>query len=116
VYVPDLRKVLVLGAVLRQGYTPYEAGRGVMDYLGLDGGFGPQPRLDAAVLVRPLPNGATETVRLDLSGLSSGRLPQGVTVAPGDMIYIPARTEKRSLWSAITDFLFSLRVVQDLTD
>ena len=108
VYVPEIGKISLLGAFAHAGLVDYDPKRSFMEYLAY-GGLAPAnaARLNEGIVLRPRPDGTYETVKFDISRLQSGQVPEPIKLMPGDMIFIPTKTPKTSLWSQIRDTLFT---------
>jgi polysaccharide biosynthesis/export protein len=110
VYVPDLQKIILLGAFGRVGAYDFDPKYSIMDYIAMAGGVG-NAYEDRGLLIRPLPDGTTETVRLDISKLKSGQLPEKVKLRPGDILYWPPRENKRDWQSTVRDLLYTVGAI-----
>lgn len=113
VYVPDSQTVLVIGAFARSGPQPYDPKLTLMDYIARAGGV-IQGHGELGTLLRPLTDGTTEMVRLDLGRLHLGVVPEPVVIKPGDIIYVPIKAPKRDLWDKLRDFIVTLGAVDSL--
>ncbi len=98
--LPYEENVYVLGAVNTAGAFEYSATSGPFDYLSLAAGPTPDAHLRFAVIFRsprdlsaPLEEG--EIIRCDLiESLLTGVSPAGVTMEPGDVLYIPDKGDE----------------------
>lgn len=109
VFVPDLGKVALLGAFARAGLIDYDPKLSLLQYIAL-GGLAPATNaaLDRGMLIRTRPDGTVETVKLDLSRLAQGIVPEDVKVKPGDVIYVEPRNAKGSLWDQVREAIWTL--------
>lgn len=115
IFVPDSGKVAVLGAFLKSGLIDYDPKKSLMQYLA-EAGLAPasQAYLDRGVLIRARPDGTTETVKLDLSRLWQGIVPEPVKVLPGDIIFFQPKSEKKSLWEQVQQLLWTAGSIRGL--
>jgi polysaccharide export outer membrane protein len=113
VFVPDSERVLVIGAFHRPGHQAYDPKFTLMDYVGQAGGVA-SGYANQGALVRTKPDGTTEMIRLDLSRIQLGVLPEPVKVKPGDIIYVPVREAKVSIWDKLRDFIVTIGAIRSL--
>ncbi len=107
VYVPDLGKVYLLGA-LRMGSRalpcPRE-GLGLLDALVAAGGLAPNANGEDIHIVRPRPDGTTEHIRVGMSMIKRGTLPGDITLRPGDVVYVGYKGRPFS-WRELRDMIW----------
>ena len=109
VFVPDLGKVALLGAFTRAGLVDYDPKLSLLQYIALGGLTAPgTAALDRGVLIRTRSDGTVETVKLDLSKLAKGIVPEDVKVKPGDIIYVEPKVPGKSLWEQVQTVLWTV--------
>jgi hypothetical protein len=109
VYVPDVGKVALVGAFVHSGLVDFDPKLSLMQYIA-EGGVGSAETtiLQKGILIRPHSDGTYETVKLDLSRLTDGIVPEPVKIKPGDIIYFePKGAEKKSLWDIFSQVLWT---------
>lgn len=108
IFVPDLGKVALLGAFVRGGLFDYDPKLSLMQYIA-QAGLAPasQAYLNRGVLIRTRSDGTTEMIKLDLSQLWKGIVPEPVKLQPGDIIFFEPRSEKKSLWEQVQQLLWT---------
>lgn len=117
IYVPDVGKVALLGAFARPGLVDYDSRLTLMQYIATGGMLPPQQaRVAQGVLVRTRPDGTYETVKLDLSRLKDGIVPEPVKIKPGDVIYFEPAGQKKSLWEQVREILWTVGSLSSLLD
>lgn len=116
IFVPDVGKIALLGAFSRAGLVDYDPKLTLLDYVTLGGLAGPQSaHLESGILIRTRPDGTHETVKLDISQLQRGIMPEPVKVKPGDVIYFQAKGEKaKGLWESLREILWTVGSLRGL--
>lgn len=90
------KSYVMLGAVARTGFFPWDENTRLADALARSGGLSPNAVADRVALVRRTPDGGTPTVL----EIDARKLLQGENEAanwklqPGDTVYVPLREEK----------------------
>jgi polysaccharide export outer membrane protein len=109
VYVPDLQKVYVLGAVASGGAALpcQESGMKILDALVMSGGLNASADPNGIHVVRPRPDGTTEHMQLRMGDVQKGKLPSMITLKPGDIVYVVAKGEKFT-WQSFAQILWTL--------
>jgi len=85
ILVEQTRHYFVTGAVNRPGAYLPTPGLTLAEALAMAGGYTPRAELAGAVLTKA----SGEKVPVDMAGLARGNLPSGVTVGPGDALFVP---------------------------
>lgn len=111
IYVPRVAagagavRVIALGRFSRQGLIELEPEHTqLVDLVSSAGGLAPDAALDRIFLVRA-ENGVQQTRQIDLSGIQNGSLGEPVTLQAGDIVYVPARAEKKTTLDRINNVL-----------
>ncbi len=109
VYVPDLQKVYVIGAVASGGAALpcQESGMKILDALVQSGGLGPNADPNQIHVVRPRPDGTTEHMQLRMGDVQKGKLPSMITLKPGDVVFVAVKGE-RFTWQSFAQILWTL--------
>ncbi len=90
VFVPEIREVLVLGAVARPGSYVPPTGARVLDVLALAGGVRAEAGVSSVLVTRRGPDGASAVYPLDYGELvASPEKAVNLPVAGGDVVYVP---------------------------
>jgi polysaccharide export outer membrane protein len=108
IYVPDLQKVYVIGAVASGGAALpcQDSGMKILDALVQSGGLNPNADPNQIHIVRPRPDGTTEHVQLRMGDVQKGKLPSLITLKPGDIVYV-ALKGKPFTWQDIASVLWT---------
>lgn len=109
VVVPKLDEMYILGAVGRAAPYPVQPGWTIMDAISYAGGVA--RGAESVTLIRRRPDGSTEHIKFDLRRLAKGDPPEPVRVRAGDILYVPAPRERRTLWRSITEGLGILGLI-----
>lgn len=109
VVVPKLDEMYILGAVGRAAPYPVQPGWTIMDAITYAGGVA--AGAENVVLIRRRPDGSTEHLKFDLRRLAKGDPPEPVRVRAGDILYVPAPRERRTLWRSISEGLGILGLI-----
>jgi protein involved in polysaccharide export with SLBB domain len=103
-FIPAIeRRVAVMGQVNKPGYYPLPETRelNVLDMLSLAGGQTPTGDLGKAGIIRMV-DGAAKVFPVDIEKmLQKGNLTANVSLQPDDVLFIPARGERRFEWRDI---------------
>ena len=104
-----------MGNVRNPGYfpmsefAPYTAVQAVLTA----GGFADRAWPEKSYIIRPLPNGQTMKIAINLNAaIKDGNPEENVVLAPGDMVYVP-----RSLgmnWSNMLGVLSGIALIRNL--
>lgn len=87
IFVPKAHAYFVLGEVKSAGTFPLDREITVLDAVTIAGGFNDRAAPSGVKLIRRLPDGAQETISLDLS--SQGSKDRYVKLQEGDTVFVP---------------------------
>jgi polysaccharide biosynthesis/export protein len=110
IFMPTLGKsstirVIALGRFSKQGVFDLEPNSsGLMDLLISTGGLAADAAVDRIQIVRTV-DGKQQMIQADISNLTAGKLAVELSLLDGDIVYVPAKTEKRKTLSQINNFL-----------
>jgi polysaccharide export outer membrane protein len=115
IYVPDLQKVYVIGAVASGGAALpcQDQGMKILDALVMSGGLGPNADPNQIHVVRPRPDGTTEHMQLRMGDVQKGKLPTMITLKPGDIVFVGIKGQPFS-WQSFAQILWTLSSVRTL--
>lgn len=115
VYVPDLEKVYVIGAVGNGGAALpcQDSGMKILDALVASGGLNVNADPNQIYVVRPRPDGTTEHMQLRMGDVKKGKLPTLIMLKPGDIVYVAPKGQGFN-WRDIASMLWTLSSVRVL--
>lgn len=97
-------RVVALGQISKQGVINLDTEHsGLVEAISAGGGFSELAALDRVQVLRDQ-NGMQKTTVVDASSIIAGSAPDYL-LEPGDLVYVPRRTEKKSSMDRLNDFL-----------
>lgn len=108
VMVPEKETVYLLGAVARQGKMPWDPELTILDALTSAGGMAPRANENGTLVLRVLPDGSTEAIKVAMGDIAKGEAPNNVALQAGDIVYVPHLGERGKVWGMLRDMLWAV--------
>jgi len=116
VYVPEIDAVYVLGGVQTPGKVYLRPDMVLLDALVAAGGTVPRAHLAGVVVSRARPDGIAEHVRVDMSVIKRGGVPEPFQLKGGDIIYVPYTAKPgKTIWTLLRENLWLVSTIISLT-
>lgn len=117
-------RVAVIGEIKQPGYSEYREGMRLLDLIAQAGGTNDYARRDRVRIFRRVKGAdgkvAEEVIKVDLEAVFSGRMDRNVTLASGDIVYIPRKsystaakwiTDNFLPWATLFTFAVTVSIV-----